>query len=170
MSSSSSRDDDNVGINGDGDDDDDDDNNNGDDDFIATSTTSTIVDVVDVETTNINAIKQEQKKEIDIDIVNAIFRGKKINKNEDNNYQDGDNDIIPNMVLIDRINQFLDQSFFDPDKYNDNDNSFFGKFARLIKNDYELFETLYVGCFFIILIIITQDVLRAQIHAIHTQI
>ena len=130
--------------------DDNDSNNDGDDDdFIVTSTVSTIV---------------EQKKEIDIDIVDAVFRGKsKSNSKVNNNEADNDNDL----PVLTRINNFLNQSFFDPDKYDEDDNSFFGKFARLIKNDYEFFETVYVGCFFIILIIITQDVLRAQMHT-HT--
>ncbi|OEU06400.1 hypothetical protein FRACYDRAFT_254725 [Fragilariopsis cylindrus CCMP1102] len=132
------------------DDNDRDKNDDDKDDFIVTSTVSTIV---------------EQKKEIDIDIVEAVFRGKskssKINNEADN---DNDNDL----PVLTRINNFLNQSFFDPEKYDDDDNSFFGKFARLIKNDYEFFETIYVGCFFIILIIITQDVLRAQMHT-HTR-
>ena len=128
--------------------DDNDSNNDGDDDdFIVTSTVSTIV---------------EQKKEIDIDIVEAVFRGKS-KSSKINNQEDNDNDL----PVLTRINNFLNQPFFDPEKYDDDDNSFFGKFARLIKNDYEFFETVYVGCFFIILIIITQDVLRAQMHT-HT--
>ena len=132
---------------------DDNDSNNDDDkdDFIVTSTVSTIV---------------EQKKEIDIDIVDAVFRGKSKSNSKinNNNQEDNDNDL----PVLTRINNFLNQSFFDPDKYDDDDNSFFGKFARLIKNDYEFFETIYVGCFFIILIIIAQDVLRAQMHT-HTR-
>ena len=131
---------------------DDNDSNNDDDkdDFIVTSTVSTIV---------------EQKKEIDIDIVDAVFRGKSKSNSKINNQDDNDNNDLP---VLTRINNFLNQSFFDPDQYDEDDNSFFGKFARLIKNDYEFFETIYVGCFFIILIIITQDVLRAQMHT-HTR-
>ena len=131
------------------DDNDSDNDDDKDDDFIVTSTVSTIV---------------EQKKEIDIDIVDAVFRGKSKSSKINNNQEDNDKDL----PVLTRINDFLNQSFFDPDKYDDDDNSFFGKFAQLIKNDYEFFETVYVGCFFIILIIITQDVLRAQMHT-HTR-
>jgi hypothetical protein len=129
--------------------DDNDSDNNDDDDFIVTSTSAIV----------------ENKKEIDVDIVDAVFRGKsKSNSKIINNQEDNDKDL----PVLTRINNFLNQSFFDPDKYDEDDNSFFGKFARLIKNDYEFFETVYVGCFFIILIIITQDVLRAQMHT-HTR-
>ena len=132
-------------------DDNDSDNDDDKDDFIVTSTVSTIV---------------EQKKEIDIDIVDAVFRGKSRSNNSNSKINNNQEDI--DLPVLTRINNFLNQPFFDPEKYDDDDNSFFGKFARLIKNDYEFFETVYVGCFFIILIIITQDVLRAQMHT-HTR-
>jgi hypothetical protein len=38
------------------------------------------------------------------------------------------------------------------------------KFAKLVKQDYELAETLFVGTFFVVLIIITQELLRMQLY------
>ena len=57
---------------------------------------------------------------------------------------------------------FLDKAFFDPNDYDENDLSFFGKIASFVKADYELFEAVFVSCFFLILITIAKDLLRAQ--------
>lgn len=76
---------------------------------------------------------------------------------------DDDSSSTSQSSLQDRLDDFLDRPFFDPDQFDDNDTSFLGNFARLVRNDYELAETLYVGAIFVILIIVTQEVLRAQL-------
>ena len=60
---------------------------------------------------------------------------------------------------------FLDKAYFDPYAYDDDDRSFLGKIANFVKADYELFEAVFVSCFFLILISIAKDVLRAQMDA-----
>jgi hypothetical protein len=66
----------------------------------------------------------------------------------------------PNMSL----DEFLDQPFWDPTTVDENDKSLIGWFARLVQQDYELAETLFVGSYFVILVIVTQEVLRFQLH------
>jgi hypothetical protein len=43
------------------------------------------------------------------------------------------------------------------------DKSLIGWFARLVQQDYELAETLFVGAYFVILLIVTQELLRFQL-------
>lgn len=62
------------------------------------------------------------------------------------------------------IDEFLDKPFFDPEDYDENDDSFLGRFASLVRNDYETAEFLYVGVVFIFLVILTQEVLRMQLY------
>ena len=50
------------------------------------------------------------------------------------------------------------------DDNNNNDDGLVTKFARLVKEDYELAETLFVGTFFVVLIIGTQELLRMQLY------
>lgn len=66
-----------------------------------------------------------------------------------------------------RVDEFLDRPFFYPDEYDDNDEtdkSILAKFARLVKSDYELAETLYVGIMFVVLVILSQELLRMQLY------
>ena len=72
------------------------------------------------------------------------------------NNQDNDNQ-------NDDLDNFLDKPFFDPDEFEDKEGTL-GWFARLVKNDYELAETLFVGTFFVVLLIVTQEVLRMQLY------
>jgi len=58
----------------------------------------------------------------------------------------------------------LDQSFFNPDDYQDDDTSFLGRLASFVKSDYELAETIYVGLIFVVLVIASQEVLRMQLY------
>jgi hypothetical protein len=62
------------------------------------------------------------------------------------------------------LDKFLDKPFFDPDDYDENDaaSSPLGWFANLVKSDYELAETLYVGAIFVVLLIVSQELLRMQ--------
>jgi hypothetical protein len=66
----------------------------------------------------------------------------------------------PNMSL----DEFLDQPFWDPTTVDENDKSLIGWFARLVQQDYELAETLFVGAYFVILVIVTQEILRFQLY------
>ncbi len=66
-----------------------------------------------------------------------------------------------------RVDEFLDRPFFNPDAYDksdENDPSFLARFARLVKSDYELAETLYVGMIFVVLVIVSQELLRMQLY------
>lgn len=62
------------------------------------------------------------------------------------------------------LDELLDKPFFDPNAYEEDDSSLAGWFANLVKSNYEFAETLYVGTVFVILIIITQELLRFQIY------
>ena len=64
---------------------------------------------------------------------------------------------------LDRLDEWLDRPVFDPDADLD-ENSLQYKFAQLVKNDYELAETLYAGAFFAVMIVVSQEMLRFQIH------
>ena len=59
---------------------------------------------------------------------------------------------------------FLDKPFFNPDEYDDDDTSLLGRFANLVKSDYEMAETLYVGILFVVLLVVTQELLRMQLY------
>lgn len=61
-----------------------------------------------------------------------------------------------------QINKFLDTPFFDPSQIN-NDSPLKG-FANLVENDYETAEVLFAGSFFVVLVIITQELLRMQLY------
>ena len=67
--------------------------------------------------------------------------------------------------LLETINNFLDKPYFDPEQYDETDQSFLGKMATFAKADYEFFEALFVACFFLLVLTITKDVLRAQMDA-----
>jgi len=87
-----------------------------------------------------------------IDPMDAVFRGKStMNKKE--------GQVV---TFTDRLTMLLDTPFFDPDAYEDDDPTVLGKFATIIKQDYELFEAAFVACFFVVLIFIAQDLLRIQ--------
>lgn len=62
------------------------------------------------------------------------------------------------------LEEFLDQPFFDPDAYSEDDSSVLGRLASFVKNDYELAETIYVGLIFVVLVIVSQELLRMQLY------
>lgn len=93
----------------------------------------------------------ERKKLID-----ALFKGSSSISNVNDNDNANDNA---------KIDGFLDKPFFDPDAYDEEDDSFLGKVAGFVRRDYELFEAIFVACFFLVLISITKDLLRAQMTA-----
>ena len=81
-----------------------------------------------------------------------------------------ENDENVQINLNEKINQFLDSPFFDPDELleNGNDGTPIGRFqtwfATLLQADYEFAETLYVGLLFSFLVWITQELLRMQLY------
>ena len=62
----------------------------------------------------------------------------------------------------DKIDTFLDKAFFDPSKVQE-DSTLRG-FANLVENDYETAEILFAGSFFVVLLVITQELLRMQLY------
>lgn len=62
------------------------------------------------------------------------------------------------------LDEFLDAPFFDPDAYDELDESILGRIAAFVRQDYELAETLYVGLLFVVLVIISQELLRMQMY------
>ena len=103
--------------------------------------------------------KTTSQRDQQLDLVDDIFKGDSPSRRNDVKKVEDDRSVL------EKIDSFLDKPFFDPDAYDDDDNSFFGKFARLVKTDYEFFEAVFVACFFLLLITITKDVLRAQMAA-----
>jgi hypothetical protein len=84
-----------------------------------------------------------------------LKRSRRITQLLNNNNNEDDNN---------ELDDFLDQSYFDPEQFDDEDQGPLAWFANLVKSDYELAETLYVGTFFVILVIITQELLRMQLY------
>ena len=62
------------------------------------------------------------------------------------------------------IDDFLDRQFFNPDEFDENDTSLLGRFANLVKSDYALAETFYVGLIFVVMVIVSQELLRMQLY------
>lgn len=115
-------------------------------------------------------LTESERKEL----VDAVFKGKSAsngNSNTSNSQQPAvvEKNCLENQkfdddepLLLGKIDGFLDNQFFDPDAYDEDDDSFFGKIANFVKADYELFEAVFVACFFLLLITVAQDLLRAQ--------
>ena len=61
-----------------------------------------------------------------------------------------------------RLDKFLDTPFFDPSEIGED--SPLSRFANLVETDYETAETLFAGSFFVVLVIISQELLRMQLH------
>ena len=86
-----------------------------------------------------------------------------IGLSNDNNDSEGNK-------IQEKIGNFLDTPFFDPDaSIQEGDEggvmgSFRAWFAGLVKEDYETAEALYVGLFFAILLFATQELLRMQMY------
>jgi hypothetical protein len=62
-----------------------------------------------------------------------------------------------------KLDAILDTQFFNPDDYNEDSQGPVAWFAKLVKNDYELAEALFVGLLFVILVILSQELLRMQL-------
>eukprot|EP00587_Corethron_hystrix_P010271 CAMPEP_0113318006 /NCGR_PEP_ID=MMETSP0010_2-20120614/12724_1 /TAXON_ID=216773 ORGANISM="Corethron hystrix, Strain 308" /NCGR_SAMPLE_ID=MMETSP0010_2 /ASSEMBLY_ACC=CAM_ASM_000155 /LENGTH=128 /DNA_ID=CAMNT_0000175175 /DNA_START=192 /DNA_END=578 /DNA_ORIENTATION=+ /assembly_acc=CAM_ASM_000155 len=86
------------------------------------------------------------------------------------NVDDDDDDISRKKISI---QEFLDTPTIDPDEIleasrTDETNSASSPlltwFAELVKNDYNTAEALYVGIYFSILVVLTQELLRWQIY------
>jgi hypothetical protein len=66
----------------------------------------------------------------------------------------------------DDIDNFLDTPFYDPDRVLDDEESSEAskKFAMFVKNDYETAEALLAGAFFVVLVVVAQELLRHHIY------
>lgn len=85
-----------------------------------------------------------------------------ISGTEDDNSNQNDDRKDEN--ISETLNSLLDKQFFDPDKYDENDTGPLAWFANFVKRDYEFAETVYVGVYLTLLVIITQEVLRMQLY------
>eukprot|EP00594_Rhizosolenia_setigera_P010713 CAMPEP_0178958446 /NCGR_PEP_ID=MMETSP0789-20121207/11629_1 /TAXON_ID=3005 /ORGANISM="Rhizosolenia setigera, Strain CCMP 1694" /LENGTH=183 /DNA_ID=CAMNT_0020641117 /DNA_START=47 /DNA_END=598 /DNA_ORIENTATION=+ len=100
------------------------------------------------------------------------------NNNSNNNNDDRNENNRSKLSLEEKINDFLDRPFFDPEKIleeeeNDGESassssSFIGKwktkFALFVTSDYETAEALYVGLYLTLMVIGTQELLRMQMY------
>jgi hypothetical protein len=84
-----------------------------------------------------------------------------LNANNNGNKKQTDGD------LDNPIDKFLDTPFYDPDTVLDDPDSSLleKKFAKFVKNDYYTAEGLLVGIFLVILVILSQEVLRIQLYS-----
>lgn len=76
----------------------------------------------------------------------------------------GNNDDDDGIEESTSLEEFLDKPFFDPDAYDDSDKSLLGRLAAFVRQDYELAETIYVGILFVVLVIISQELLRMKLY------
>jgi len=77
------------------------------------------------------------------------------------NNEGGDDDEVDRS-----FDEFLDTPFYDPDRVLENEDSSetSKRIANWIKGDYETAETLIAGTFFVVLIIIAQEIVRMQMY------
>ena len=111
--------------------------------------------------------EQEQEQQVQlqqqqIDIVDAVFQGRSRSKKIDNVATD------KSTLITDRINTLLNTPFFDPNNYNDDDDTVVGKLATFVKANPEVFKTIFIGIYFNILVMIAQDLLRIQMYNTYT--
>ena len=86
------------------------------------------------------------------------------NHNHNHNHNQPDRD-VDNKKKTKSVDDFLDTPFFDPNQVDeDDDTSPMGWFAKLVKTDYELAETLYVGIILFILLVLSQEILRVYMY------
>jgi hypothetical protein len=64
------------------------------------------------------------------------------------------------------IDTFLDTPFYDPDKVLEDEESSESskRFAMFVKNDYQTAEALLAGAFFVVLVVVAQELLRLHVH------
>ena len=72
---------------------------------------------------------------------------------------------------LQRVDDFLDKPFFDPDdeaakEVGEGEGSIKSWFANLVLNDYATAEALYAGLFFSILLLATQEALRYYMYGV----
>lgn len=83
-----------------------------------------------------------------------------LSENDNNNNQNDESD----ESVSEALNSLLDKQFFDPDRYDEDDTGPLAWFANFVKRDYEFAETVYVGVYLTVLVIVTQEVLRMQLY------
>jgi len=99
--------------------------------------------------------EQQQQQQMIGDNVESVFSGKSKMKRP----------VEPtDPTMKDRVDALLDQPFFDPNQYDDDDTSIIGKLASLVKADPDLMKGIFAGVYFLILVVIAQDLLRVQMY------
>ena len=84
---------------------------------------------------------------------------------DENNDGNNDNDSNQKQESIgESLDNLLDKQFFDPEAYGESDTGPLAWFANFVKRDYEFAETVYVGVYLTVLVIVTQEVLRMQLY------
>merc|ERR1712238_577089 len=106
--------------------------------------------------------QQVQLQQQQIDIVDAVFQGRSRSKKIDDVATD------KSTLISDRINTLLNKPFFDPNNYDDDDDTVVGKLATFVKANPEVFKTIFIGVYFNILVMIAQDLLRIQMYNTYT--
>lgn len=66
--------------------------------------------------------------------------------------------------LLNKKDDFLDRPFFDPTRYDEDDDSLPGRLANFIKADYPLAEAAFATVYFIVLVVIAKELLRMQLY------
>ena len=59
---------------------------------------------------------------------------------------------------------FLDRPFFDPARYDEDDESVPGRLARLVRADYPLAEAAFATVYFVALVVLAKELLRMQLY------
>jgi hypothetical protein len=65
--------------------------------------------------------------------------------------------------LEEKMDHFLNQQFFTPSKVDQNSSPLLKWFANLVERDYETAEALYASLIIVLLVIVSQELLRIQI-------
>jgi hypothetical protein len=82
---------------------------------------------------------------------------------ESNNNDDDNDSPAPRAFDLDT---FLDTPFFDPNRVANDEKSppLLRKFAQFVQNDYPTAEAIFTGIFFVMLMVVGQELVRMQIY------
>ena len=86
--------------------------------------------------------------------------------NEDQDSKDSDDPSNDEHSDRQSLDDFLDTPFYDPQQVLEDENSsdLSKKFANFVTGDYETAEAVLVGAYFVVLVIVTQELLRMQLY------
>jgi len=83
---------------------------------------------------------------------------REVEKQDDGNFNDAIDD------LLTKKDDFLDRPFFDPTRYDEDDESLPGRLANLVKSDYPLAEAAFATVYFVALVVVAKELLRMQLY------